>query len=269
MRPVVWCRRPTAKCCTSGRPSTGRWNRYASCLIRPRRSAIISSVQCTTHTQVKGITYSLQSFLGPANWAADILTDYADSVRLHRHEDTELYQCIIYLAPGDYHRFHSPTAWQPSLRRHFAGELLSVSPQVAHWLPGLFCLNERAVYMGRWQHGFFSYTAVGATNVGSVQIYIDEVLRTNRWQGWCMGRQNPDGDYAELQLPQDTRLAKGELLGQFNMGSTVVLVFEAPKGFRFDVKPGQTIRMGEPLGSVVRGHGGKAGADPAAVTDGT
>lgn len=74
---------------------------------------------------------------------------------------TSLYQCIIYLAPGDYHRFHSPTEWTPQLRRHFTGELLSVSPKIAQWIPGLFCLNERALYLGKWEHGFFSFTAVG------------------------------------------------------------------------------------------------------------
>lgn len=58
-------------------------------------------------------------------------------------------------------RFHSPTEWKPTHRRHFAGELLSVSPKIAKWLPGLFCLNERAVYLGQWKYGFFSYTAVG------------------------------------------------------------------------------------------------------------
>ena len=73
-----------------------------------------------------------------------------------------MYQCVIYLAPGDYHRFHSPTTWTPELRRHFTGELLSVSPKIAQWIPGLFCLNERALYIGKWEHGFFSFTAVGA-----------------------------------------------------------------------------------------------------------
>lgn len=51
----------------------------------------------------------------------------------------------------------------PKLRRHFSGELLSVSPKIAHWLPGLFSLNERALYLGRWEHGFFSFAAVGKT----------------------------------------------------------------------------------------------------------
>lgn len=87
-------------------------------------------------------------------------------------QDTCLYQCVIYLAPGDYHRFHSPTQWQPQLRRHFHGELLSVSPKIAKWLPGLFCLNERALYMGKWEHGFFSLTAVGML----IYIYIDTYI---------------------------------------------------------------------------------------------
>ena len=55
------------------------------------------------------------------------------------------------------------------------GELLSVNPGIARWIHGLFVLNERVVYMGEWEHGFFSYTAVGATNVGSIKIYCDQV----------------------------------------------------------------------------------------------
>ena len=84
-----------------------------------------------------------------------------EKVKKNASPDSVLYQCVIYLAPGDYHRFHSPTLWKPELRRHFSGELLSVSPKIAGWIPGLFCLNERAVYIGKWKHGFFSYTAVG------------------------------------------------------------------------------------------------------------
>ena len=58
---------------------------------------------------------------------------------------------------------------------HFSGELLSVNPGVARLIKGLFNLNERAVYMGTWEHGFFSIIAVGATNVGSMKIYCDRV----------------------------------------------------------------------------------------------
>lgn len=58
----------------------------------------------------------------------------------------------------------------------FSGELLSVHPKIASWIPDLFCLNERAVYVGNWEHGFFSLIAVGATNVGSIRVRSDEVL---------------------------------------------------------------------------------------------
>lgn len=133
------------------------------------------------YLQVKGVTYSLKSFLGPANWVNKPSTTYVDNIRVSDDEETSIYQCIIYLAPGDYHRFHSPTTCKmflfffdfgcvynsssvtgtPTLRRHFSGELLSVSPKIANWLPGLFSLNERALYLGKWQHGFFSFAAVG------------------------------------------------------------------------------------------------------------
>lgn len=57
-----------------------------------------------------------------------------------------------------------------------SGELLSVNPVIAEWIGGgALQLNERVVYVGEWEHGFFSYTAVGATNVGSIKVYKDEV----------------------------------------------------------------------------------------------
>lgn len=108
---------------------------------------------------------------------------------------------------------------------------MSVNPKIAKLVPGLFCINERVVYMGEWEHGFFSFTAVGATNVGSVQVYKDEELRTNRWRGFN-ARSSSENEYDELRMNKDVSLDKGELVGQFNMGSTIVLVFEAPKSFR-------------------------------------
>lgn len=54
---------------------------------------------------------------------------------------------------------------------------MSVNPGVARWIKELFCHNERVVLTGDWKHGFFSLTAVGATNVGSIRIYFDQVSR--------------------------------------------------------------------------------------------
>lgn len=148
--------------------------------------------------QVKGVNYSLKAFLGEQNWPKNTPSDtnnnrsqtlsieqlnkdnelYEKNI-LHDPINNSLYHCIIYLAPGDYHRFHSPTDWQIYYRRHFPGELFSVNPSVARWLQGLFNLNERVVYYGEWKYGFFSMTAVGATNVGSIKVYMDEVIIEN------------------------------------------------------------------------------------------
>lgn len=90
----------------------------------------------------------------------------------------KLFFTVVYLAPGDYHRFHSPTNWVVERRRHFAGELFSVSPWMANKLQDLFVLNERVALLGRWRHGFFSMIPVGATNVGSIRVNFDSVSRS-------------------------------------------------------------------------------------------
>ncbi|KAF2216544.1 hypothetical protein CERZMDRAFT_33132 [Cercospora zeae-maydis SCOH1-5] len=160
---------------------------------------------------------------------------------------TALYYCVVYLAPGDYHRFHSPVSWVVESRRHFAGELYSVSPYLVRTLPGLFTLNERVVLLGRWKYGFFSYTPVGATNVGSIVINFDKELRTNslltdtladRAAEEAQERGEPYSGYAEATYESASpvlgghALRRGEEMGGFQLGSTIVMVFEAPKGRR-------------------------------------
>ena len=162
--------------------------------------------------QVKGISYSLDHFLG-----GDLPTD----------KEKRLYQCVLYLAPGDYHGFHSPADWRVTTRRHFPGELLSVSPAVVQRIKSLFCLNERVAYIGEWEHGFFSMTAVGATNVGSVKVEMDPELVTNtrKWERETFHQRVWPGD--------GVAASKGEFFGEFNLGSTIVLIFEAPEDFKF------------------------------------
>ncbi|KAF3481121.1 phosphatidylserine decarboxylase proenzyme [Arthroderma uncinatum] len=193
-----------------------------------------------------------------------------------------LYYVVIYLAPGDYHRFHSPASWVVESRRHFAGELYSVSPYLQRTLAGLFTLNERVVLLGRWRWGFFSYTPVGATNVGSIKINFDAELRTNslttdtaadRQAALAAQRGEPYSGYTEATYGHASKtlgghaLQRGEEMGGFQLGSSIVLVFEAPMGNRqsFDVswtgerkggwqwhiKKGQRIKQGEALGEVV------------------
>ena len=57
-----------------------------------------------------------------------------------------------------------------------AGDLFSVHPGIARMVAGLFNHNERVVLSGSWKHGFFSFTAVGAYNVGSINLKFDKVI---------------------------------------------------------------------------------------------
>ncbi|KAI9726464.1 MAG: phosphatidylserine decarboxylase 1 [Chrysothrix sp. TS-e1954] len=196
---------------------------------------------------------------------------------------TTLYYMVVYLAPGDYHRFHSPVSWVVSQRRHFSGELYSVSPYLQRTLPGLFTLNERVVLLGRWRWGFFSYTPVGATNVGSIVVNFDRELRTNslttdtaadRIAEKAQKRGEPYSGFAEANYYSASpklgghALSRGEEMGGFQLGSTIVMVFEGPKGLRksfdegyaggerkggwkWNVEKGQKVKVGQALGQVI------------------
>jgi phosphatidylserine decarboxylase len=162
-----------------------------------------------------------------------------------------LFFTVVYLAPGDYHRFHSPTAWVVEKRRHFFGELFSVSPFMAKRLENLFVLNERVALLGRWRYGFFGMVPVGATNVGSININFDKDLRTN-----VHGRPPPPGTYTEAvysaasPILHGQPLVPGEEMGGFSLGSTIVLVMEAPSDFEFAIHPGQKVKVGQKLGDL-------------------
>lgn len=120
------------------------------------------------------------------------------------------------------------------------GKLLSVNPTVLKYMPNLFSLNERVVYVGEWAGGFMAYSAIGATNVGSIRVYCDQELATNkaRWS---------NAAYSKDICFNRTRMAKGELFGEFRLGSTIVLLFEAPRDFQFCLQVGQSIKVGQAL----------------------
>ena len=195
---------------------------------------------------------------------------------LSADKSTSLYYAVVYLAPGDYHRYHSPTNWVVERRRHFAGELYSVSPYLQRTLPGLFTLNERVVLLGRWRWGFFSYIPVGATNVGSIIVNFDRELRTNslttdtaadRAAEEAAQRGEPYLGFAEATYEDASpvlgghALRRGDEMGGFQLGSTIVLVFEAPAegkreegkpiGWEWKVQTGQRVKMGQALGRVI------------------
>ncbi|ORY33260.1 phosphatidylserine decarboxylase, partial [Rhizoclosmatium globosum] len=199
---------------------------------------------------VKGLTYSLDALLGKkannVSAATDSKLNADASQALYR--GNKLYYTVIYLAPGDYHRFHSPADWTVTTRRHFAGELLSVSPWIVEKIRNLFIINERVSLAGQWKHGFFSMIPVGATNVGSIVINFDEEMKTNTPD--VPSATFPIGTYTEKAFTGKDKvvLKRGDEIGGFKLGSTVVLVFEAPEKFEFAYKEGDVVKMGTRLG---------------------
>lgn len=195
--------------------------------------------------QVKGVWYSLESLLGVD--ATEMINRYRKQSASRRRGIADsnvtlppLKYCVIYLAPGDYHGIHAPVDWNIKDVRHFTGHLFSVSPSTSAKLHGLLAVNERVCLSGTSPYGFFSMTPVGAYNVGSITLEWDDDFNTNL-------RDQRLGEKYQIQYENDIVAAKGECVSFFNLGSTVVLLFEAPDNFKWMVEPHTKIKLGQPL----------------------
>lgn len=149
----------------------------------------------------------------------------------------------IYLAPYNYHRIHMPLPGELRESFYVPGRLFSVNRTTAQLVPGLFSINER-VFCGFDSGGLpFGIILVGALNVGSMAtVWHGDV--TPRWH-----RVVTPLPVDDVLAPRS--LAKGDEMGRFNMGSTVILLF--PPG-AVDWQPslvaGRTLRMGERIGTL-------------------
>ena len=145
----------------------------------------------------------------------------------------------IYLSPRDYHRIHMPC--DGLLRRmiHVPGDLFSVNPATARGIPGLFARNERVVCVFDTASGPFVLVLVGATIVGSMATVWHGVVnppRTGVLREWRY-----DG--------REIVLRKGEEMGRFLLGSTVVLLMtRGAIGFDRSWVAERPVRMGERMG---------------------
>ena len=142
----------------------------------------------------------------------------------------------LYLSPRDYHRIHMPCAGRLLRMVHVPGALFSVNPTTARGVPGLFARNERVVCVFEGERGPFVLVLVGATIVGSMATVWHGVVnppRPGRVRQW---------HYEDQQI----RLAKGEEMGRFLLGSTVVMLFpKGPLQFNPGWQPGGPVRLGE------------------------
>jgi len=147
--------------------------------------------------------------------------------------------CTLYLAPKDYHRIHMPMDGEVTRIEHLPGRLFSVNPATTRVIPRLFGRNERVAVHFDTEYGPMAMVLVGALLVGSIEtVWSGEITPPTRLKPRA------------LPLPPNNqrRLGKGEEMGRFNMGSTVILILP-PKAPRLNrlLYPGADVRLGQAI----------------------
>jgi phosphatidylserine decarboxylase len=177
-----------------------------------------------TLVQAKHHYYSVLELLG------------GDDDLAEKFEDGDF--ATIYLAPSDYHRLHMPLSGTLTDMVYVPGDAFSVNPLTAANVPNLFARNERVVAIFETEVGPMAMVLVGATIVRSIEtVWAGEVTpprgtAVNRW------RYPTDGDNTIF-------LEKGEEMGRFKLGSTVVCLFPKDKiEFLEGLEAGSATRMG-------------------------
>ena len=189
--------------------------------------SVAGSLRGDSILQAKGLDYSVQDLL-----ATDV-------------EEAAAYEngrfATIYLAPYNYHRIHAPLAGKLVAAHYVPGDLFSVNGATVSRVNGLFRRNERLVMHFKTAHGPAVVILVGALNVGSI---------STPWSGEIRPRKAGVVQVVNLST-HPTTVAKGDLLGWFNMGSTVILLLPGDVGTWHDnLKAGNTLRMGESIGAL-------------------
>ena len=190
--------------------------------------AMVSEAGLSTQgrmVQAKGIDYTVSALVG----------DERVGARLAGGAWTTLY-----LSPRDYHRIHFPLGGRILGWRYVPGKLWPVNAASVRNVPGLFTVNERLVTLLDSPLGLVAIVAVGATVVGRVRASYDPAVPvTNLAGATAQGR-----DYAS-PIPVE----KGQELGAFEMGSTVILAFEPGRAALSPaLVPGARVRVGEAIG---------------------
>ncbi|MEH6396273.1 archaetidylserine decarboxylase [Pseudoalteromonas sp.] len=180
--------------------------------------------------QAKGHNYSLQALLGGSeqDTAPFLGGDFA----------------TIYLAPKDYHRIHMPIDGTLSKMIYVPGDLFSVNPLTAQNVPNLFARNERVVAIFDTEIGPLAMVLVGATIVASIETIWAGTVTPPAGKDVFSWNYKTSGENA-------ITLKKGEEMGRFKLGSTVILAWGADKAdILDDQKPGTVTRMGTPFAKI-------------------
>jgi phosphatidylserine decarboxylase len=179
--------------------------------------------------QAKGHRYSLQ----------ELLAGDAEAIGIYRGGS---FACI-YLAPYNYHRIHMPCAGTARENLYVPGNLFSVNAATVRGVPSVFARNERLICDFTTPLGRMAVILVGALFVGSIEtVHCGEVNPPPR------GRKTP----VRIATGVGRQFVKGEELGRFNMGSTVVLLFERRRiAWERTLVAEAKVQLGRAIGRVV------------------
>jgi phosphatidylserine decarboxylase len=192
----------------------------------------MGQVEADTLLQAKGVSYSLSALLGGRE----------EEVRRFRGGS----YLTVYLSPRDYHRIHTPVSGRVRHLTWIPGTLFPVNEIGVRRIPQLFTRNERLITYMETKAGWIAIVKVGATNVGSIRVLYEPDLMTNRiGKKTTVHRTYPDTDSKPWE--------KGEEIGRFEFGSTVILLFQAEAiQWLEGVQPGLQVQMGQPIGRLTQ-----------------
>lgn len=173
--------------------------------------------------QAKGFDYSANTLLGGERAVSDVFKGGSFAT--------------IYLSPSDYHRIHIPCDAVLESMTFIPGDLFSVNPTTANAVPNLFARNERVSCIFKTPFGKMALVMVGATIVASIETVWSGIVAPS-------GNNIFKTDYSDSEIS----FKKGDEIGRFRLGSTVVLCFEKDAiAFNENMQPGTKTRLGEPM----------------------
>ena len=202
------------------------------CLPADGRVSESGKIDANRLIQAKGHFFTLETLLAE------------DTEMAAKFQDGDF--ITTYLSPSDYHRVHMPC--DATLRKmvYVPGELFSVNPFLAEHVPNLFARNERLICEFETEFGPMVQILVGATVTASMSTVWAGVVNPPRPDEVVEYHYNTEGEGV-------IRLKKGEEMGAFRLGSTVINLF--PKGavaLEPHLQAGEKTRMGEKLGRLLK-----------------
>ncbi|MFC1479432.1 archaetidylserine decarboxylase [Planctomycetota bacterium] len=183
------------------------------------RIVICGSVNEDTVLTVKGSAYSIEDLIGDR--------DTAEQFRQGSF-------AVIHLRPFDYHRIHMPCTGRLTGHGFFRGRLLPVHEKGLRAFKNLYIQNKRRITVCKGKCGTFALIKVGAFNVGRIPVEYDIP-------------ENPSG-FSPISSGKEFQ--KGEEIARFELGSTVILLFEKDGVKLEDLKENQEVKMGEKIGRI-------------------